>query len=543
MRETPVTNSTSTRRETSPRLLIADDQPDVLEALRLLLKGEGYRVTTVASPTAVLQALQAQEFDLLLMDLNYTRDTTSGREGLDLLARIQAIDSTLPVVVMTAWASVELALESMHQGVGDFVQKPWENARLLDILRTQIERGKARRQARRLEEQKRRLEHHVAAATDLTLLLKRFAEHLQHELKSQAVAIFTRAPGHRAFWPAATMGLSEADNSGLKFELDDRFLGIFRGPIEVGGTDLPQGETSKLRKVGSRLIAPIRVENELIAFLSLGSKATGEEYSAEDLEFLTVAANQIAGRIKNLQWRGQNQEFEAARDVQQGLLPKQLPQIPGYDLSGMWQPARLVGGDYFDVFALSETHAVLCIADVVGKGMPAALLMSNVQAATRAIASRTSQPKELCAQVNQIVCNNTTADRFITFFYGLLDAAGRRLAYTNAGHNPPLLLRRDGSLVHLQNGGTALGIVPDWKYKQGEVGLTAGDRLVLFTDGVTEARNSEGEEFGETRLVELLTRHRHFDAAQLQKKIFDAIGDFSGRDFQDDATLIVMAVE
>lgn len=523
--------------------MIADDQPDVLEALRLLLKGEGYRVTTVASPTAVLQALQAQEFDLLLMDLNYTRDTTSGREGLDLLARIQALDSTLPVVVMTAWASVELALESMHQGVGDFVQKPWENARLLAILRTQIAHGKARRQARRWEKEQRTLEHHTTAATDLTVLLKRVAEHLQQALKSQAVAIFMRAPGHRAFRPAATVGVSEADTSGLKFELHDRFLGVFRGPIEVGATDLPPGEASKLRKAGSRLIAPIRVENELIAFLSLGSKATGEEYSAEDLEFLTVAANQIAARIKNLQWRGQDQEFAAARDIQQGLLPKQLPRIPGYDLSGMWQPARLVGGDYFDVLVLSETHAVLCIADVVGKGMPAALLMSNVQAATRAIASRTSQPKELCAQVNRIVCDNTSADRFITFFCGLLDVVGRRLAYTNAGHNPPLLLRRDGSLVHLQNGGTALGIVPDWKYEQGEVSLAAGDRLVLFTDGVTEARNPEGEEFGETRLVEFLTRHRHFDAAQLQKQVFEAIGDFSRGDLQDDATLIVMAVE
>ena len=123
----------------TPRVLVADDQPDVLEALRLLLKGEGYKTEAVSSPSDVLAAIKAREFDLLLIDLNYTRDTTSGQEGLDLLSRIQALDSGLPVVVMTAWGSVEVAVEAMRRGARDFVQKPWENARLLSILRTQIE--------------------------------------------------------------------------------------------------------------------------------------------------------------------------------------------------------------------------------------------------------------------------------------------------------------------------------------------------------------------------------------------------------------------
>lgn len=121
-----------------PRTLIADDQPDILEALRLLLKQHGYQVETAASPAAILQALEARSFDLLLMDLNYTRDTTSGQEGLDLLSRIQAVDPALPVVVMTAWGSIELAVEAMHRGVGDFVLKPWDNSRLLTILNAQI---------------------------------------------------------------------------------------------------------------------------------------------------------------------------------------------------------------------------------------------------------------------------------------------------------------------------------------------------------------------------------------------------------------------
>src|SRR5512141_579179 len=140
-----------------PRILIADDQRDVLEALRLLLKGEGYESETVSSPAAILAALESRDFDAVLMDLNYARDTTSGQEGLDLLCRIQALDGTLPVIVMTAWGSVQLAVEAMRRGARDFIQKPWENARLLTVLRTQIELGRALRRGQRLEAENRLL--------------------------------------------------------------------------------------------------------------------------------------------------------------------------------------------------------------------------------------------------------------------------------------------------------------------------------------------------------------------------------------------------
>jgi DNA-binding NtrC family response regulator len=139
----------------APRVLIADDQTDVLESLRLLLKGEGFRTESATSPAGILRALEAQDFDVLLMDLNYARDTTSGEEGLDLLSRIQTLDGQLPVVVMTAWGSVEVAVQAMRRGARDFIQKPWENARLLAILRTQIELGRALRKGRLLEAENR----------------------------------------------------------------------------------------------------------------------------------------------------------------------------------------------------------------------------------------------------------------------------------------------------------------------------------------------------------------------------------------------------
>src|SRR2546421_1071010 len=134
-----------------PRILIADDQPDVLAALRLLLKGEDYNIITASSPAGALSFVEREELDLVLIDLNYTRDTTSGSEGLDLLSRMQSVDSTLPIVVMTAWGSVDVAVEAMRRGARDFVQKPWENARLLSIVKTQVELGQALRKGVRLE--------------------------------------------------------------------------------------------------------------------------------------------------------------------------------------------------------------------------------------------------------------------------------------------------------------------------------------------------------------------------------------------------------
>ncbi|MEP7133202.1 MAG: sigma 54-interacting transcriptional regulator, partial [Acidobacteriota bacterium] len=149
-------------RPATSRVLIADDQPDVLEALRLLLKGEGLESETVSSPSALLAALDAGEFDAVLMDLNYARDTTSGKEGLDLLARIQEIDATLPIVVMTAWGTVDIAVQAMRRGARDFVQKPWENTRLIATLRTQIALGRALRKGQRLEAENRILRHETA---------------------------------------------------------------------------------------------------------------------------------------------------------------------------------------------------------------------------------------------------------------------------------------------------------------------------------------------------------------------------------------------
>jgi sigma-B regulation protein RsbU (phosphoserine phosphatase) len=346
-----------------------------------------------------------QEFDILLIDLNYARDTTSGREGLDVLSRLKEMEDPPPVVAMTGWATVGLAVETMQYGVSDFVEKPWTNTRLLEILQKQISLGRDRRESRRQE-----------------------------------------------------------------------------------------------------------------------------------------AAEARARKEALLHQQEQEREIAEAKAIQEKLLPRDTPQMPGYEIASVWQSARVVGGDYFDILPLDEKTFGLCIADVAGKGMPAALLMSNLQAAVRGLASASLAPDLLCSRLNSLIYRNTASDRFITFFYAQLDGPGRRLAYVNAGHNAPFVVHSDGSHERLREGGTVLGVFASPGYEMGSAQLSQGDQVVLFTDGVTEACNQAGEEFGEVRLLCLLQEQRSLSADGLQAKILAGVAEFSGGRWQDDATLLVLAV-
>jgi sigma-B regulation protein RsbU (phosphoserine phosphatase) len=234
------------------------------------------------------------------------------------------------------------------------------------------------------------------------------------------------------------------------------------------------------------------------------------------------------------------QDFERAREIQEALMPKTLPQIPGYQLAAGCRPARMVSGDYYDVIRLGDVTLGVVIADVCGKGMAAALLMSNLQAIVRAFAAPNLAPRELCVKANQLIAANVAPGKFITFFYGVLDGRRMRFDYCNAGHNPPLLRRRNGALESLREGGPVLGVFPEASYSDGSVELRPGDRLVLFTDGVTEATNGQLEEFGEERLRDLAA-HPAGNAEECRLRIMTAVTEFSGESLADDATLLVVA--
>jgi len=369
------------------RVLVADDQPDVLEAVRLLLKLNGFAVEPASSPAAVLAALApggGEPFDLLVMDLNYARDTTSGHEGMELVDRVRALSPALPIVVMTAWSTVPLAVALMRNGVADFVEKPFDNARLLAAVRAQVAEGRRRRRDSRLE--------------------------------------------------------------------DD------------------------------------------------------------------------------------------AREVQRRLLSRPLPAAPGYAVGAAWRFAERLGGDAYEVAALSQGRLAVAIADVCGKGTPAALLMASAHATLRDLMAAPMAPSEVCGRLDRALSPRLAPDRFVSLAHAVLDRARGTLTYTNAGHPPPLLLRRDGTVLRLDQGGPVLGMLEDARYDEAVLPLRAGDRLVLYTDGVLEAAGKKGE-LGEARLLAGLRGMRGLGAVETARAVLDlAVAFADGGPLQDDATVVIVDV-
>lgn len=236
----------------------------------------------------------------------------------------------------------------------------------------------------------------------------------------------------------------------------------------------------------------------------------------------------------------QDQELERAREIQQSLLPRKIPQIPGFEVAGAWQPASTVGGDYYDVLRLDDHRLGICIADVVGKGVSASLLMANVQAALRAFASDSESPAQVCGKVNRLLCDNIATGKFVTFIYGILDGDTRTFRHCNAGHPYPILLS-DGSIRPLDESDAVLGVFPDWTYEDCTVELSAGDRLFLFTDGITEASNTDGQEFEDASIAAFAQENGTLSAKELNNRLLAHVSAYCGAQFQDDATLLVIA--
>ncbi len=222
------------------------------------------------------------------------------------------------------------------------------------------------------------------------------------------------------------------------------------------------------------------------------------------------------------------------------MLPQVTLEVGRYSVFGASQPLREIGGDYFDFLAYGKEQLAVCVADVMGKGIPAALLMTNLQAAVRGLGMAGQSPASLTAQLNEQLCGNLSGGKFVTLFYGLVDAASRRMCYTNAGHNAPILIRAQGKVERLKVGGGVLGIFRAADYAQDEIALAPGDMLALFTDGLTEVCNPQGDDLGEARLIELLRSQRGNSAVQSQRAVFDGVRLFSGNQFQDDATLVIL---
>ncbi len=259
----------------------------------------------------------------------------------------------------------------------------------------------------------------------------------------------------------------------------------------------------------------------------------------ERLERRNVELEQTVER-RTAQIAMQEQELERAREIQSSLLPKEIPQLAGFEVAGQWQPALTVSGDYYDVLRLDGQRLGICIADVAGKGVSAALLMANVQAAVRAFAGSSGSPAEMCRKVNALLHGNVATGKFVTFLYGVLDAETRTFRYSNAGHLPPIVFS-NGDARTVSGGGAVLGVFPSWEYEDATISLEKGDRLLLFTDGITEAMDASGQEFEETGIAEFVKANGALSAKELNSRLLKRVTDFCQAQFHDDATVLVIA--
>jgi len=236
-------------------------------------------------------------------------------------------------------------------------------------------------------------------------------------------------------------------------------------------------------------------------------------------------------------------DLEQAHEIQVHLLPHETPQLPGFQIACAWQPARSVSGDYFDVLPLGDGKMGLCIADVSGKGMAAALLMANLQASVKAFAREDVSPAELCSRLNSALCDNIAPGRFVTLFYAVLHGEPRVLEYESAGHCLPLLVHLDGAIEFPEASSGVLGLFSHWTFSDHEQALATGDVLVMVTDGVLEAWNAKEEEFGYKRVIESVLASRQGGAHEIRKRVLEDVTAFCNGQFHDDASLIVVTVD
>lgn len=317
------------------KVLVVDDQPDTREALRLLLKSAGYAIEMAESPIHALAAAAYHDHDLILVDMNYTRDTTSGDEGLHLLDRLRARAGGVPIIAMTGWSTIELAVEAMHRGACDFIAKPWENSHLLATIE----------------------------------------KHLHAEAAER--------------------------------------------PLDA--------------------------------------------------------------------------ELAIARKIQRKLLPQPHFSACGLDCECASLPAGEIGGDLYDFFTVDGGGAAFLLGDVCGSGIGAALLVANLQATIRSQQALASNPTKLIEHVNRLFFQSTRPEHFATLFFGFYDPAARTIHYVNCGHPPPLLLRADGTVQFLDATGVLLGAFEKPSFEERSAQVASGDRVVLYSDGFSEARDRDDD--------------------------------------------------
>jgi sigma-B regulation protein RsbU (phosphoserine phosphatase) len=300
--------------------------------------------------------------------------------------------------------------------------------------------------------------------------------------------------------------------------------------------------------IRSLLCVPMKLKGRLIGVLNVFNKKGGVGFSAGDQRLLSIIATQSAQVVENARLMEEEkalellqEELRLARGIQKNLLPKEPPQVAGYGVAGLSEPAKRVGGDYFDFLDFGEHRLGLCLADVSGKGITAALLMSNVQATIRSQGRLAPDVGACVSRSNDMLHASTDSNKFVTMFYGVLNTQTHLLEYCNAGHNPPIMLAGGNGPALLETGGPVLGVLPGFPYQRGETEFRPGQTLLVYSDGFSEAMNPRFEEFGDDRLRASAESNAALPPGQLVNSLLSEVSAFCGDAPQaDDMTIMVV---
>lgn len=304
-------------------------------------------------------------------------------------------------------------------------------------------------------------------------------------------------------------------------------------------------------ELSSLLSVPLLSRNRMIGLITVFNKKQGDGFSKDDQRLLSIIGSQSSQVIENARLLIEEQELlkvqqelRLAYDIQSNLLPEKAPEIEGYDIYGQSIPAKDVGGDYFDFIPIDEQRLAFCVADISGKGIPAALLMSNLQATVRGQTMAKASVAECLRRSNTMLVHNTPAEKFSTFFYAILDSESHHVYYGNAGHNFPFLFQAGKEPRQLEEGDIVLGIMETDSYEEHVFTMEPGEILALYSDGITEAINKEEEEFGEAELAALIDDNKNASARELTEKIIDAVRLHASDCVQyDDMTVVIIKRE
>lgn len=392
----------------------------------------------------------------------------------------------------------------------------------------------------------------LAAPLELDELFHAIFDALREVVKYDAAAIYLTNRSTQDMEAVASTGYPEGSDEAFGLQVGQGIVGWVAKtgePLIVPDVTKDQRYVAARRQSKSEIAAPLTLHGRTIGVFNL-ERDVEDAYHEGHLELLLAFAAQSAVALERarlmrerLEQRRLEKELAIARDIQLSFLPSAPPEIPGFDVAGTTRPHHEVGGDYYDFIPVSDTRIGLAIADVSGKGIPAALIMAGFRMCLLAEIRNDFAIRAVMRKVGTLLYESTERDRFVTAFYGVLDYKNRVLIFSNAGHDPPILLRASGEIEYLIEGGVALGVLSEARYEERPVALAPGDVLVMYTDGCSEAESAGGEMFGRSRIEEAARRLAGRSSADILHGIVDEVVAWTGeKGPSDDLTLVVVKV-